>query len=58
MPILLRLMAGATVELRSYIDLAAPDEDFENSNEANPRGILSQKRRKNFGQEYNSLNEL
>jgi hypothetical protein len=51
-------MAGATVELRSYIDLAAPDEDFENSIEANPRGILSQKRRKNFGQEYNSLNEL
>ena len=32
-------MAGATVELRSYIDLAAPDEDFENPNEANPRGL-------------------
>ena len=32
-------MAGATVELRSYIDSAVPDEDFENPNEDNPRGV-------------------
>lgn len=31
-------MAGATFELRSYIDLTVADEYFENPNEANPRG--------------------